>query len=328
MRRRTSFAFAAFGPAILCVAAPRARGQPTEPKSEAGDARRVLLAAPEAAPRLSFFHAALEVPPMQAAWTLPRGASFAELTSTHALSTDQQEIDGVHNRFDGIFHEWLAADLRWGVAPDVEIGARVAYAGWDEHNDCFDLFDAGGNFIVSDEDQHLSGDATGRHDNVSDVVLRGKVVLLEDDTETSALALAGSVKIPVARARDLTNAGTVDVTTTLVASRRWGDFALHANLGVGVPLGEENLFEDEANVELEPFVHGGLGGTWLLAEDFSLSLQLEANSSAFEDVEFLEDFLGARRFFGDVLVEAGAGVGLVSSSSYDYEFLVGVGYLF
>ena len=108
---------------------------------------------------------------------------------------------------------------------------------------------------------------------------------------------------------------------------------LHANLGVTVPLGTQNLFEPEADIELNPFVQGALGATFPLPLELAVGLQLEANSTAFHEVEFLDKppftfTLGLRRFFGKFVLEAGGGVGLDWSSAYQSTYFFSVGRLF
>ncbi len=81
-----------------------------------------------------------------------------------------------------------------------------------------------------------------------------------------------------------------------------------------------------------PFFYCGLGVTWRALESTSVLLQLEGNTSAFKDVEFLAGgpltvFAGVRQAFGDFFVEVGAGAGLLPDSSYDFAVQGGVGYL-
>lgn len=294
--------------------------------------RDTLLRAPFPAPRASFFHAALDVPPLASAETLPAGAVVARFSSTGTHSYEKRSIDGIENHFDGAFRELFAAEGVFGVADGFELAVRSAFGGWDEHRDNFDLFDENGDFIVSDEDAHLAGEATKRHDNVTSVFLRGKLRFLGDDD--AATAAQFSLKIPVAPDRDLSNAGTYDVNLSILETVRCGDVTFHANAGVGVPLGDETLFEDDADVDLNPFVHGGIAADWSVADDFALGLQLEANTSAFRDVEFLEGapvsvFAGARKFFGDGFwAEGGAGIGLAGEATYEWTYLVSVGIVF
>lgn len=312
--------------ALLIVAAPgggNERGTPLESE--------VLLRAPFAAPRASFFHAALDVPPLASAETLPPGAGFLRLSSTGTHSYENRSIDGIESGFDGAFRELLAAEGTYGLAEGLEAALRVAYGGWEEHRDNFDLFDAAGDFIVSGEDAHLEGKATKRHDDVTSVFVRTKLRFLEDDG--ASMGALVSLKIPTAPAIDLSNAGTFDVNAAWLGTVRVGDWTFHANAGAGFPLGEQNLFEDDADVELNPFLHAGVALDWLVGDGFALGLQVEANTSAFREVEFLEGpalsvFAGARKLFGNVFVEAGGGAGLIEKSSYEWTYLLSIGLAF
>jgi len=316
------------GPALSLQAIDEVLPAPPPPP-----ARDVLLDAPFSALRLSFFHAALEVPPLETARTLPPGFLFAQIDSSHARSRKTADENGIGNTFDGIFHEWAALDVMAGILPRLEGGVRIALSGWDEQKDVFFLFDEAGNPIVSDEAPVITGTGSSqRHDNVSDIVVKLKGLLLEEKMSFLDLSLLGSVKFPIARERDLTNAGTFDLNIALLASKDFGPVTVHVNAGGGFPIGENNLFVDSADVDLNPFFQGGIGVTWRALERTSILLQLEGNTSAFKEVDFLDGgpltiFGGARQAFGDFFIEAGAGAGLLPDSSYDFAVQVGVGYL-
>jgi hypothetical protein len=100
-----------------------------------------------------------------------------------------------------------------------------------------------------------------------------------------------------------------------------------------VPIGEQNLFVESADVELDPFVHGGVAAAIVVCDDLATIVQVEANTTAFRDVPFLSGppvtlFAGLRKLFGNFVLEGGAGVGLIQASSYDYAFSLALGYLF
>lgn len=298
------------------------------------DAYSQLSSSPFAAPRANFFHAALEVPPFESGRTLPQDAILVRLRTAHPRSLEERTIDGYENVFNGRYHEWTAVEFDWGVSKRLEIGVRTVFAGWDEHQDRFDILDSNGVPIVTDEYKTFYGiAATSRHENFSVIGLKAKTLLFEAEHDGLDLSLATSVKFPIGRPEDLTSAGTYDLAFTLMGSKplRWA--TVHANLGVTVPLGTQNLFEPEADIELNPFVHGALGATFPLPLEFAVGLQLEANSTAFHEVEFLDKppitfTLGLRRFFGKFVLEAGGGVGLDWSSAYQSTYFFSVGRLF
>jgi hypothetical protein len=286
--------------------------------------RRADVEAPFAAPRASFLHAAVLVPPLQRAATLEPGTVHLRARSAHASSHAQRTIAGISNRFEGVFHEWLGLEAAWGAVPHLELTAATAYAGWDEHEDRFSLFDAAGTPIVRDEAGVIFGTASSkRHDNVSSLTLGAKRSWLAADEHGVDLALAAAVKLPVGRSRDLTHAGTEDVSLTTLVSVPLPFGTLHANAGATVPFGSQDLFVPAAGVDLEPFAHGGVGLSARLAERWAAGLQLEANGSAFRDVEFLRDppvalVSGVRRVGRRLDVELGAGFGLERDSTYDW----------
>jgi len=318
------------------VASQGSHAGETERKTQEGDAdsRSLLLGAPFAVPRANYFHTALEVPPFEPARTLERDSVFLRLRTAHVHSAEKRTIDGYRNNFDGLYHEWAALECDWGVIDRLEIGTHIVYAGWDECIDHFELLDQTGNPIVLDEDRVIYGTgASKRHDNVSVVGLKAKALLLTAERSGLDLSFAPSVKFPVSRAGDLTSAGTYDLAFTLLASIPMRRVVLHANLGATVPLGDQNLFVPEAGIKLNPFVHGAIGATFTLPSEFAVGIQLEANSSAFRDVELLDDppftiVAGVRKLFGKLVVEVGGGTGLDWSSGYRYSSFFSVGYVF
>ena len=316
----------------LCASA-RVVPQETDTPASPPSSSEVHLTAPLPIPRASFFHAALEVPPLEPARTLAPGTLLVELETAHVRSVERRTIDGVESRFDGLFHDWGTLKLSAGLFDGLEVFGRASLSGWDEKLDKFFLLDGAGNPIVENESGVVSQtSASHRHDNVSDAVVGLKGLFLRREDFPFDLAGLCSLKIPVARPTDLTNAGTYDLNFGLLASVPLGPVTIHANGGVGIPLGSQNLFVSDSNADVRPFVHGGLAAAWRLPGDLALVAQIEANYSAFEHVEFLEGppvtvGVGVRKLFGRFFVEAGGGTGLVPRSSYDYAIHFAMGWM-
>jgi hypothetical protein len=75
---------------------------------------------------------------------------------------------------------------------------------------------------------------TGRNvSGVGDVEATLKYLFLPESDPYPALAIAGELKIPTAK-DTLIGTGEPDYTLTLVASKKLGDFDLHANLGYSI----------------------------------------------------------------------------------------------
>jgi hypothetical protein len=303
-----------------------------EPNTSLDVARDVVLTAPFAAPRLNFFHSSLEVPPLESPQTLPAGIFYAKISSSHALSKKNETINGIKNYFNGQYHEWGRLNVSAGMTSWLEIAASLAFTGWDETMDNFPIYDKAGHPIVRYEylDIYNLG-ATKRHDNFSEAVIRAKARLF--DRGDLQFAFASSLKIPFGRPRDLTNAGTYDLDVGFLGSYTFKPITLYANCGGGFPLGEQNLFVKEAHVDLNPFFYWGIGANWKISESFAASLQLEGNTTAFQEVKFLDYpaltlFGGLRKYFGPLFIEAGAGGGLIHRGSYEYNIYAAVGYLF
>jgi hypothetical protein len=294
--------------------------------------RAVVVASPLAAPRLSFFHAALLVPPLQTAATLTAGTGAIRLGSDHSFSRSERSVDGIPNRFDGGFHDWIAPELRLGVTSGLEIAARTAVSGWDEHLDHFSLFDHDGAFLVRDESNLANGKASQRHENVASLDLSAKVRLLADDAGTATTSLALASRLPIAREGDLTNAGTEEVAATALETLRLGDVTLHANAGYVVPFGHQTLFTPGEPIELDAFAQGGVGAALAIEPQCALVLQVEANGSAFDDVPFLHRapltaVAGVRYAGTRTFVEAGVGAGLDQDAAYRFEVHVSFSWL-
>ncbi|MBI4584833.1 MAG: hypothetical protein HY717_12530 [Planctomycetes bacterium] len=339
---RSAKKYSAVFPAILAVFPLAGTGQGDEKDaatrevgpSEPFDSRRLLLTAPFAVPRPNFFHAALEVPPLEPGRTLDPGSLYFRLRTAHGRSNEERTMGGFKQDFDGTYHEWAQLEAAWGAWARLELGARAVVAGWDEHVDRFELLDDRGRPLVRFEDQTLLGmGASRRHENLSVVGVKAKGMLLRAEEDGLDLSLALSAKFPAGRPRDLTHAGTYDVALTALGSIPFSWGALHANWGVTAPLGEQNLFIDEARIDLNPFVHGGLGITFSLPWDLAAGVQLEANTSAFSEVPFLAgpplNFIGGvRKLFGGLVLEAGGGTGVNWENSYQVLVFVSAGYLF
>jgi len=301
-------------------------------------AREVLASplpmAPFSVPRASFFHAALDVPPLESAETLPEDSVYVRVRTTHARSYKEEPVNHIPNKFEGIYHEWLAFDASWGIAKNWEVGMWMPLAGWDEQQDVFRLFDDAGNAIVRNEANQISGaEASRRHDNFSVLGLRAKRMLLHDPEHGYDLAASAQLKIPIGRPRDLTNAGTWDAVLTMLATvpEPWG--AIHLNFGVTFPIGNQNIFVDGADVTLDWFVHGGAAVTFPVSEQLTLGVQVEANSSAFGDVDYLRGapvttVVGARWLTGKYVLEVGAGMGLDWGTSYQWLGFLSFGRVF
>ena len=304
------------------------------PEASSTNSPSQLLLAPFAAPRANFFHAALGVPEFESARTLDPGSVYLRLQTAHAQSREKRTIAGYTNDFNGLYHQWAALEAKWGVIDRLELSANTVFAGWDETLDRFRLYDDKGTPIVTDEAQTINGTgASKRHDNFSTVGFEAKGLLLKAEDAGLDVSVATSIKFPIGRDRDLTDGGTYDLAFSLLGSLPLGRVEVHANVGVIVPLGSQNLFIHEANVDLNPFVFGGFGAVVRLPSDFAVGIQLEANSSAFGDVNFLEEAPitvtgGVRKLFGHLVLESGGGAGLNTKSSYEWMFFLSAGYVF
>jgi|GEM_PF-6471716 len=290
--------------------------------------------APFVVPRNSFFHASLEVPPMQSAEVLPEDVSMLDMRLDFARSREREHEDGVPQGFEGLFEEWAAVTLRQGLSDRWEIGARTTLEGWNEHQDHFSLVDANGNALVTHE--QVTIDETGassRHMGVGEVTLQAKREL--SDRGPWTLAGLGVLKVPVGRPRDLNNAGTWDLSAGLLATHEPclpTDATWHLNAGVGAPLGSQDLFVHGTPAEIVPFAFASVGATWPVTDATVMGVQLEGNTSAFQHVPLMDGdpvtiFGGARTLSGGWIFEYGLGTGL-NESAYDWALHLGASRVF
>ena len=308
-----------------------------------------FLMAPLASHRGSFFYAALGVPMLESAETLPAHTGYLRLRTDYAYSSrgptmgnDQRRRQYVQETFrsgktprdifSGLYDTWLAVEGTYGLLPWLEVGARAAYGGWYEHEDTFYLFDREGRPLVRFEDRDIKGEgASGRQDDISDAVLSAKARLLRsgDASLMNTLSVGASVKLPMAAGRNLEDAGTTDFALRLLDSLDAGPFSVHVNVAGVVPAGSQNLFIKEDDVSLDPFLAGGLGVTWRATDTLAFDVQAEGNTSAFRDVRFLDGNVltvtaGARKLIGSYVLEAGFGKGC-TEVSYDWSGFLAVG---
>jgi hypothetical protein len=310
---------------------------------------QALFSAPFAEHRGSFFYSALNVPMLETAATLPAGSTYVRLSVGQArsvkgpaLPTEAGRRDLVQSTvqagqqpddvFVGNFNTWLALDWAHGVLPWLDVGARMAFAGWGEKNDNFYFFDENGVPAVQNEARDIYAiGASKRQNDLSEVVLKTKARLLRSGGADVAntLSLEGSVKLPLGQANNLVDAGTVDLALTLLDSLVAGPIALHMNVSAVLPTGTQNIFIPEDNVSLDPFLAGGVGLTWRASDTLTLGIQAEGNTSAFGDVPFLDGNVltvsgGARQMIGNYVLEASYGRGCTVASS-DWSWFLSVG---
>ena len=312
------------------------------------DARPTLLSAPFAAQRANFMHAALGIPRLDTAYVLPTGTWYIRFCSDHSdnekgprieRSDMQQEVSEgrrVPDYFLGLYHKAASIELTRNIGLRTEVHARASYAGWDEHRDLFYLFSPEGTPLVEGEHRTVYGiGATGRDGDLADVVLQSKTVLYEIVTPHSrhCVSLAASVKLPLGQPNNLVDAGTVDPGLRLLATSTIGQIAVHLNAGGVVPLGEQNLFVEEADVDLDPMIVWGVGLVWLPTSTVACGVQIEGNTSAFSDVQFLNDdpvtaLIGLRKLTLNHVIEAGIGIGFDNDTSYTWSSFFSLGKTF
>jgi hypothetical protein len=233
------------------------------------------------------------------------------------------------NRFYGVFWEWFGLEATLGLNDRVDLYAGGRLTGWDEQRDVFRVYQDD-YLVVEGEQRHADeGNATSRHDNLSEVVL-GLQVQWWQGEGGHAFSTSLQVSSPGFRRKDVTSAGTTDLAATALLTLSLADsLTLHLNAGVVVPLGESWLFENDAEERagldrrLPPFPQASVGLTWAPSDWFALGASLEGSALAFRDVELLRGpnlsvNLAARVRWWFLSFEFGTGGGLTQRSAQVY----------
>jgi len=142
----------------------------------------------------------------------------------------------------------LALSSTLGLTDDLDVGISIPYVftHLDAHAvaTIHDLgppvarfFPSGGVEMVVSKQQDKEG--------IGDLRVLGKWVFLRDLEWIGNLGITGEVKFPTGSAADLTGTGTIQATGTLVASRDFGWFGPHLNVGF------THDFRDERNQVLK-----------------------------------------------------------------------------
>ena len=160
-----------------------------------------------------------------------------------------------------------------------------------------------------------------------------KLRVWDAEAQSFDLSLAGFAKIPFGRDRALPYGDLTDVALAAVARIPVGPSAFHLHLGTTVPFGQEDLARRAPDAELASFAFAGAGFSWRVADAVAFGVQVEANTSAFRDVDLLQRHpasavFGARAIWGDLVFEAGLGAGFDRMSGTPWMAFASVGLRF
>lgn len=160
-----------------------------------------------------------------------------------------------------------------------------------------------------------------------------KLRVWDADAQSFDLSLAAFAKIPFGRDRALPYGDLTDVALAALARVPLGQGALHFSFGATVPFGQEDLLRRAPEAQLASFAFAGAGYTWRVADVVALGFQIEANTSAFGDVDLLQRHpasavFGAKAIWGDLVFEAGLGTGFDRMSGTPWMAFASVGIQF
>lgn len=243
--------------------------------------------APFPSMRNNSWFALLGIPPMEQAATLPM-SEWAIRASVDFSSTDWTETkEGGTSRYNGRLTE-ENVQFDYGVTPFWQAGFRFTTG---------ELVAASAARVVVFESGAQLVHRGERAFDVESLVLRSKIHY--DFLSFMECGILNEVKLPLDNRHDLLTADSIDFGTSLLASRRWGPFAFHVNLGAVFPLGDAgDIFR--SSEKLDPFFTYGLTAEMLVNDRFTLGLQVEGNTGAFGEISNLDDAPADMLLFGRV----------------------------
>ncbi|HXG59896.1 MAG TPA: hypothetical protein VNO22_00850 [Planctomycetota bacterium] len=261
--------------------------------------------APHGGPRHNGWSGFFHTPPLEEALGLPAGTVRVRLGVDLAQTDWSSDEEGGESRLHTAYLS-QSLEVDYALSGRFLVGLRLSAGELGEGDDePVRLYD-GGQQIVPAGDRGFG---------LESVVARAKYVFSFGFID---LGFLGEVKFPLADEEDLLTAQTTDVGFSILATKRWGRFAWHFNVGAVLPLGDAELFT-EAD-EADPYVHGGTGLSWLPWKGLALFAQVEFNSSPFAEAALLDGNVivaafGARtRVAGNVFFTGAAGFGLTEDS--------------
>lgn len=227
-------------------------------------------------------HALVHLPALEEAVTYPQW-------TVHARPSIDVSAGGFTRTAQGGTSRWETAELSESLDVDVALwnflqaGLRVTTG---------ELFSRGRDLVLFQNNVQIMP-AGSRTFGVESIVARAKVAFPTSFLDAGVLA---EFKVPLAGKSDLLTAKTWDLALSALVSKRFDDWAVHANAGVVFPFGKADLFRDRSNFSTLPLTNDlatvvdfGFGVTWRMFDDFSLGLQFEGNTSPFQNIVVLNE---------------------------------------
>jgi hypothetical protein len=130
--------------------------------------------------------------------------------------------------------EIFAAYASYGITDVWDVGVVFPYVFAEARASAVaTIVDRGGNgqhTFVGSPDQPVSRTG-GKEDGIGDIILRTKYRLTDRGQDTTGIAVIGNVSLPTGDEDNLLGSGTLRLGGSVVASRSFGDWMPHANVG-------------------------------------------------------------------------------------------------
>lgn len=238
------------------------------------------------------------IPAQEPAYTLARGATSVNLTAGVSNYFTAREAGAEQVRLDGETQR-ITLRMAYGISDGTEAGIRVTYLNRnggildgviDRWHRTFDLPRLGRDEV----DHGLVNIRYGQGDTervkleesgsgLGDLVLfAGRQLVNKDHSETSGFgaSLRGQISLPTGDPDQLRGSGAVNIATWLQASQRFRDrWSIYGNAGLSW-LGPGDVLP---GLQRHWMAFAGAGLGWQATEGLSLKIQMDSQSSAYNN---------------------------------------------
>lgn len=282
---------------------------------------------PYAGTRNGGSHSLIHLPPLEEAITYPADTWHASAKIDYTMVRFSETVGTGTS-------EWKTAtiseifEVDYAILNWLEVGIRLTTG---------EVFESGDDDLVLFQNNIQIIPADDRGFALESIIVRGKAAFPNSIVDFGLLV---EFKIPTTDEKNFLTADTFDVAVSALFTKHFGgDWALHANVGMTLPIGETEFFRDNDDFSTLPdtndvssVVHFGVGVTWRIWKDFTLGLQVEGNTAVFQEVSVLDDSQFAATLHGrykmaeDAFFSAALGTGFGDLSpdfvfSFSFDFL-------
>lgn len=254
--------------------------KPIRPKERTLWDRAVM--APYGGTRNGGSHSLIHLPPLEQADVYPRD-------TWHAAAKVDLSVVRFSDSTGGGTSEWKTVTISeifeadYAILDWLQVGLRVTMG---------EVFESGDDLVLFENNIQIVPEGD-RSFAIESIIVRGKAAFPNNVLDFGILV---EVKIPTSDEENFLTADTFDLAFSGIVTKRFGDWALHANFGMTLPIGETEFFRDRSDFSTLPdtndvssVIHFGVGVTWRIWPEFMLGFQVEGNSAVFQEVSVLDD---------------------------------------